>query len=118
LLDAVTYSNAAKQRVLGVPEELLRVHGAVSREVACAMAEGALRISDANVAIAVTGIAGPGGGSEEKPVGTVWIASAVRGAETIAEHLFWPLDRDRVRLLSAYLALRMVAQRVRGASSK
>lgn len=112
LLDAVTYSNAAKQRVLGVAEDLLRAHGAVSEEVACAMAEGALRISDANLAIAVTGIAGPGGGSEEKPVGTVWLASAKRDGETVAERLFWPLDRDRVRVMAAHLALRMVAQRV------
>lgn len=113
LLDVVSYSNAAKQRVLGVSEDLLRVHGAVSEPVARAMAEGVLRISDANVAIAVTGIAGPGGGSEEKPVGTVWIARALRGGQTHAERLFWPLDRDRVRLISAYSALRLVAQAVR-----
>lgn len=113
LLDVVSYSNAAKQRVLGVGEDLLRVHGAVSEPVARAMAEGALRISDANLAIAVTGIAGPGGGSEEKPVGTVWIARAVRDGQTHAERLFWPLDRDRVRLISAYSALRLVAQALR-----
>jgi len=113
LLDAVTYSNMAKQNVLGVPEETLRVHGAVSEQVARAMAEGVLRISGSNLSIAITGIAGPGGGSEEKPVGTVWIASASREGETVAERLFWPLDRDRVRMISAYAALRMVAQRVR-----
>lgn len=118
LLDAVTYSNAAKQNVLGVPAETLRLHGAVSEPVARAMAEGVLRISNANVSIAVTGIAGPGGGTEEKPVGTVWIASALRDGETIAERLFWPLDRDRVRMISAYLALRMVAQRARGAGAR
>ena len=113
LLDAVTYSNSAKQNVLGVPEQSLRVHGAVSEEVARAMAEGVLRVSGSDVSIAITGIAGPGGGSEEKPVGTVWIASASRDGETVAERLFWPLDRDRVRMISAYAALRMVARRVR-----
>lgn len=112
VLDAVTYSNVAKQRVLGVSEDVLRAHGAVSEEVACAMAEGVLGLGDADLAVAITGIAGPGGGSEEKPVGTVWLASARRGGKTVAERLFWPLDRDRVRLMSAYLALRMVAQRV------
>ena len=69
LLDAVTYSNASKSRVLGVGEELLRAHGAVSAECAAAMAEGALRVADADLAVAVTGIAGPSGGSENKPVG-------------------------------------------------
>jgi nicotinamide-nucleotide amidase len=113
LLDTVTYANSAKQNVLGVPEETLRVHGAVSEQVARAMAEGVLRVGGSNLSIAITGIAGPGGGSEEKPVGTVWIASASCDGETVAERLFWPLDRDRVRMISAYAALRMVAQRVR-----
>ncbi|MFD0893978.1 competence/damage-inducible protein A [Luteolibacter ambystomatis] len=80
----VTYANEAKRDVLGVPEELLKLHGAVSEPVARAMAEGALRVSGADVAVAVTGIAGPGGGSEDKPVGTVWLAWAVKGGHTIA----------------------------------
>ena len=69
----VTYSNEAKTEMLGVPAELIAKHGAVSEEVVRAMAEGAIRHSRAQVSIAVTGIAGPGGGSAEKPVGTVWV---------------------------------------------
>ncbi|MEF9948171.1 MAG: CinA family protein [Comamonas sp.] len=69
----VTYSNEAKTEMLGVPAELIAKHGAVSEEVVRAMAEGAIRYSRAQVSIAVTGIAGPGGGSAEKPVGTVWV---------------------------------------------
>jgi nicotinamide-nucleotide amidase len=74
----ITYSNLAKQEMLGVPSELLATYGAVSKEVASSMATGALRHSTANVALAVTGIAGPSGGSIEKPVGTVCFAWAVR----------------------------------------
>src|SRR5205814_3742151 len=73
LLDAVTYANSAKQRVLGVDEEVLRGHGAVSPEVACGMAEGARRLSEADVALGITGIAGPTGGSDSKPVGLVYL---------------------------------------------
>ena len=73
----VTYSNEAKTEMLGVPAELIAKHGAVSEEVVRAMAEGAIRHSRAQVSIAVTGIAGPGGGSEEKPVGTVWVGWGV-----------------------------------------
>ena len=69
----VTYSNEAKTEMLGVPAELIAKHGAVSEEVVRAMAEGALRHSRAQISIAVTGVAGPGGGSGEKPVGTVWV---------------------------------------------
>ena len=75
----VTYSNEAKTEMLGVPAALIVSHGAVSAEVACAMAEGALARSRVSFAVSVTGIAGPGGGSEEKPVGTVWIALDFRG---------------------------------------
>ncbi|MDQ6629501.1 MAG: CinA family protein [Pseudomonadota bacterium] len=75
----VTYSNAAKTDMLGVPAELIAAHGAVSAEVASAMAAGALRHSKAGFAIAVTGIAGPGGGTPGKPVGTVWIGVAPSG---------------------------------------
>lgn len=75
----VTYSNEAKTELLGVPEALLAAHGAVSAPVAEAMVAGALRRAHAEVAVAVTGIAGPGGGSADKPVGTVWFAWAVPG---------------------------------------
>src|SRR3990172_4722477 len=79
----VTYSNAAKIGMLGVDPELLRRHGAVSAEVARAMAEGALRCSAADVAVAVTGIAGPSGGTAEKPVGLVHFAAAISAAATL-----------------------------------
>jgi nicotinamide-nucleotide amidase len=89
----VTYANAAKTAVLGVPEELLATHGAVSEPVARAMAEGALRVSGADLAVAVTGIAGPGGGTPAKPPGTAWLAVARRGSPTSAQHLFQPRQR-------------------------
>lgn len=77
----VTYSNAAKMAMLGVPERLLAAHGAVSAEVAAAMAEGALRASDGDLAVSITGVAGPGGGSREKPVGLVHLAAASRDGQ-------------------------------------
>ena len=110
LLDAVTYSNTAKTRVLGVQEELMRAYGAVSREVVIAMAEGALRISDADLAVSITGIAGPGGGTDAKPVGTVWMAIAQRGRETVSHHHQLRGDRERIRVLAAWLALQLVAR--------
>ncbi|MEZ4255396.1 MAG: competence/damage-inducible protein A [Polyangiales bacterium] len=114
LLDAVCYANAAKEQVLGVPTDLLRAHGAVSAEVAQAMAEGALRISGADVAVSVTGIAGPGGGTEEKPVGTVWFAVATKGAErAVSLRKRLPGDRERVRTLASYIALELVARAAR-----
>jgi len=78
----VTYSNEAKMQMLGVPEELIEKHGAVSEEVVRAMAEGAIARSRADISIAVSGVAGPGGGSPEKPVGLVHFAAARRGGET------------------------------------
>lgn len=93
----VSYGNAAKTDLLGVPPALIARHGAVSREVAVAMAEGALTRSAAQVSVAVTGIAGPGGAVPGKPVGTVWLAVAVHGAATEAELLQLAGDRDAVR---------------------
>jgi nicotinamide-nucleotide amidase len=81
----VTYSNEAKTEMLGVPAELIRQHGAVSKEVALAMVSGALAHSPADIAVAVTGIAGPDGGTAEKPVGLVQIAAARRGGATLHE---------------------------------
>ena len=105
----VTYSNEAKAEMLGVPKETIEAVGAVSREVAIAMAEGALRASLADIAVAVTGIAGPGGGSPEKPVGLVHFAVAVRGAPTThAEHRFGDIGRSAVRLATVRTALEMV----------
>mgnify|MGYP000569079050 CR=1 FL=1 len=102
----VTYSNEAKTDLLGVPAELIRRVGAVSKEVAIAMAEGALAQSNADIAVSVTGIAGPGGGSEDKPVGTVHIAVAVKGKPT--DHLHcWFADQGRqaIRLETVKTAL-------------
>lgn len=93
----VTYSNDAKTEMLGVPAELIAQHGAVSREVALAMVEGALRHSRAELAVAVTGIAGPSGGSPGKPVGTVWLAVARQGAAAQVERLQLHGDRAAVR---------------------
>jgi nicotinamide-nucleotide amidase len=104
----VTYSNAAKIDMLGVPEALIAAHGAVSREVACAMAEGALARSAAHVAISVTGVAGPGGGSPAKPVGLVWFGRAIRGGDVHAESHVFPGDRASVRQATVQQALRML----------
>jgi nicotinamide-nucleotide amidase len=102
----VVYSNAAKQELLGVPAETLARHGAVSRETAVAMAEGALRASRAEVAVSVTGIAGPDGGSTAKPVGLVHFACARRGRPTVArEEQFGDIGREAVRLASVRVGL-------------
>jgi nicotinamide-nucleotide amidase len=105
----VTYSNEAKTGMLDVAPALIGVHGAVSREVAIAMAEGAIRASRADIAVAVTGIAGPGGGSAEKPVGLVHFAVAVRGGVTThAERQFGDIGRSEIRLASVRTALQMI----------
>ena len=101
----VTYSNAAKSAQLGVPAALIDAHGAVSDEVARAMAEGALARSQAGVVVAVTGIAGPSGGSAAKPVGTVWLAWALRGGELHSERLQLAGDRTAVRVQTVQRAL-------------
>ncbi|MCH7227551.1 competence/damage-inducible protein A [Haloferula sp. A504] len=104
----VTYANEAKVAVLGVSEADLAEHGAVSETVARQMAEGALRVSGADLAAAVTGIAGPDGGSDEKPVGTVFIAVAMKGGETRVEHQFHRRDRAGFKLAVSQAALEMV----------
>jgi nicotinamide-nucleotide amidase len=109
ILDAVTYSNASKIELLGVHAELIRAYGAVSSEVSAEMAEGALRISGATLAVSITGIAGPGGATPDKPVGTVWLGLARRGGKTATRHLRLGGNRDRIRMLSAYAALRWLA---------
>ena len=101
----VTYSNEAKAELLGVPAALIASFGAVSAEVACAMAEGALARSHAQLAVAVTGIAGPGGGSPAKPVGTVWLALAQSGRGASAELLQLAGDRAAVREQTVHAAL-------------
>lgn len=110
----VTYANEAKQKHLGVPADLIETHGAVSAEVARAMAEGCLAASGADHALAVTGIAGPAGGTEEKPVGTVWVALASKGCETAARRFFYPGARDRFKLLTSQAALEMLRRRLHG----
>jgi nicotinamide-nucleotide amidase len=102
----VTYSNAAKIELLGVPEELITKHGAVSESVARRMAEGAVKQTGAQAAVAVTGIAGPDGGTTEKPVGLVHIAATRMGAQTLHEkHLFGDIGRERIRMASVDASL-------------
>ena len=100
----VTYSNQAKTDMLGVPAELINSYGAVSETVASAMLNGALRHSAAEYAIAVTGVAGPGGGSDDKPVGTVWIAVGSEDQQIVRKYVF-PGDREAVRQATLVTAL-------------
>ncbi|MFL6515680.1 MAG: competence/damage-inducible protein A [Chthoniobacterales bacterium] len=104
----VVYSNAAKADVLGVPPDLIAEHGAVSEPVARAMAEGALRRSGARYALATTGIAGPGGGSADKPVGTVFVGMAGTGSETVVQKLFFPNDRETFKQQTSQSAFEML----------
>lgn len=101
----VTYSNAAKTALVGVPALLLAEHGAVSEPVARAMAEGALTYAPVDLAVAVTGIAGPGGGSHSKPVGLVHLAAARNGRSTLHARLVLPGNRTEIREASAAAAL-------------
>jgi len=112
----VTYSNEAKQELLGVRSETLEAFGAVSEATAKEMAEGALSRSPADIAVAVTGVAGPGGGSETKPVGMVCFGWARRGGATAVETLHFPGDRAAVRAATVRHALRGVLERLGGAS--
>ncbi len=104
----VSYSNEAKSELLGVDPALILAHGAVSEPVARAMAEGVLARSKATVAVAVTGIAGPGGGSADKPVGTVWLAWACQGQPTQARCHLFNGDRAAVRWQTCVVALQGV----------
>ncbi len=106
----VTYSNEAKTEMLGVAADLIAAHGAVSEAVARAMAEGAIAHSHADVAVAVTGIAGPGGGSADKPVGLVHFARAARDGATIHRREVFTGDRDAVRCQAAATALALLPQ--------
>ncbi len=105
----VTYANEAKREMLGVPWEALMGYGAVSEPVARAMAAGALARSGADLAVSVTGIAGPGGGTADKPVGLVHLAAARKGRDMIAERHVFPGDRDTIRRISVLTALTMLA---------
>jgi len=106
----VTYSNAAKTEMLGVPAELIAKFGAVSEQVAREMAAGALRHAHADVAVAVTGIAGPGGGSPGKPIGLVYLAVSRKGSQTHCERLQLPGSRADIRRATVARALEMLAE--------
>jgi nicotinamide-nucleotide amidase len=114
LFDAVVYSNSAKTSVLGVGEETLRAYGAVSEETAIAMVHGVLRVSSADLGVSITGIAGPGGGTDEKPVGTVWIAVGSSAGAMFARQFSFRGSREWVRTVSAYTALKMVQKLATG----
>ncbi len=108
----VTYSNAAKTDLLGIPADLIERHGAVSEPVARAMAEGALARSAAQVSVAVTGIAGPGGGSADKPVGLVHFAASGPGGLIHVERRFGDVGREGVRLGGVRVALDLLLDRL------
>jgi len=110
----VSYSNAAKTELIGVPAALIAAHGAVSEPVARAMAQGALQYAQAQVSVAVTGIAGPGGGSADKPVGTVWLAWCVAG-QLSSERCVFAGDRAAVRAATVLHALQGLLTRVQPA---
>jgi len=116
----VTYTNAMKISQLGVPGELIQMHGAVSGQTVCAMAAGALERGGADIALSVSGVAGPGGGTPDKPVGTVWLGIASRKAEVVphvrAVMARFPGDRASVRTLAAMCALQMARLHLSGAS--
>ncbi|WP_137392077.1 CinA family protein [Rhodoligotrophos defluvii] len=109
----VTYSNEAKSELLGVPADMIETHGAVSEQVARAMAEGALERSKADIAVSVTGIAGPDGGSEAKSVGLVHLACAARNGPTLHRRmLFGNQGRHRIRILSVRTAFVLISQQL------
>ncbi len=108
----VTYSNAAKTGMLGVPAGLIDMHGAVSEPVARAMAAGAVERSGASVSVSVTGIAGPGGGSDDKPVGLVHFGAAGPGGVCHTERRFGDRGREAIRLESVRVALHLLLDRI------
>ena len=108
----VTYANEAKMELLGVPSADLENHGAVSEVVAVQMAEGALKASGADIAVSVTGIAGPDGGSPEKPVGTAWIGLAANGSQAFAFKVFHPRNRLDFKLATSQAALDLVRRKL------
>ena len=101
----VTYSNLAKQELLGIPENIIQTYGAVSKETAEKMAEGALHKSPVDIALSVTGVAGPDGGTKEKPVGTVWFGFAGKNTQTQTIHHFFSGDRQTIRCNAIIFAL-------------
>lgn len=109
----ITYSNEAKVDLLGVDQSVLKEHGAVSEDVAAYMAMGALEFTDGDISVAITGIAGPGGGSDEKPVGTVWFAVGVVNGDEIDIHTgkyLFDGDRDAIRAGAVETALTLLSE--------
>ncbi|WP_414713979.1 CinA family protein [Shinella sp.] len=107
----VTYSNEAKREMIGVANATLKAHGAVSRPTVLEMAQGAIGNSGANISVAVTGIAGPGGGSDDKPVGLVHLAAARTGQETLHREMrYGDIGRSAVRLATVRTALEMLVE--------
>ncbi len=110
----VTYANEVKTRLLDVDPKSIEAHGVVSAKVVTQMAEGALKVSGADHALAITGIAGPTGGSDEKPVGTVYLGLASKGAETHAEKCFYPIDRESFKWRTTQRAFDLLRRRLLG----
>lgn len=110
----VTYANRTKEAAIGVPSRLIATHGAVSEPVAAAMAEGARRTAGATFALSSTGIAGPGGGTPEKPAGTVYLALAAEGAPTVVRKCYFPLDRKTFKHMATSAALDMLRRHMLG----
>lgn len=108
----VAYSYPAKTEMLGVSQQRLLEFGAVSAEIACDLAQGARQNSAVQVALAVTGVAGPGGGTDSKPVGTVWFAWAIAGQRIVAEKQLFSGDREAVRRATVLYALQGLLQRL------
>jgi nicotinamide-nucleotide amidase len=106
----VTYSNDAKHQMIGVPMELIETHGAVSEEVARAMAEGTLARSRAAIVVSVTGVAGPGGGTADKPVGLVCFGLACTGRPVVSEPQVFPGDRTAIRAATVAHAFKMIRE--------
>ncbi len=109
----VTYTNEAKSDLASVPAELIEAHGAVSEDVARAMAEGGLANSRADIAVGITGVAGPGGGTAAKPVGRVHIAAARRGGRTLHRRFLFSGDRTTIREASVLAAMALIERLVR-----
>ncbi len=111
----VTYSNQAKHDMIGVDEQTLSDFGAVSEQVVCEMAKGALLTANADYAVSVSGIAGPGGGSEEKPVGLVWFGFAIKtpeGLRVVAKHCIFSGSREEVRAKSVIFSLKSILKEI------
>ncbi|MGB1547743.1 MAG: CinA family protein [Alphaproteobacteria bacterium] len=109
----VTYSNESKTALLGVPKEVIETEGAVSEAVALAMAEGAVEAAGVDLAIAVTGIAGPGGGTREKPVGLVHMAAAAKDARTLHVRQIFKGDRTEIRMKTVHAAIELLLKQAK-----